>query len=151
MWFVDRLSVQHHQTTSPTRQSFGAAAVLRRAPAIWGPATDVADNSEATRVTPRFIHKADCNAPSGVLVQVCQRGGNRLISSPASRGKLTLTRRSCKPHSVSLIPVSSVSLLTHPAPQAGLPVPPLCHVRVGVPRRFRSPKIAASHPAANCS
>lgn len=67
------------------------------------PETDAADNTEATCVTPCFIHKADFNASCRVLVWVCQHRGNWLIFFTASSCKLTLTYWSCEPHSVSLI------------------------------------------------
>lgn len=99
---VDRwptLPVKRHHSPRLPR----GGAVARMAVAICAPATDAADNTEATCVTPCFIHKADFNAPCRVLVWVCQHCGNWLIFFAASSCKLTLTYWSCKPHSVSLI------------------------------------------------
>lgn len=99
---VDRwptLSVKRHHRPHLPR----GGAVATMAAAICAPATDAADNTEATCVTTCFIHKADCNAPCRVLVPMCQHCGNWLIFFAASSCKLTLTYWSCKPHSVSLI------------------------------------------------
>lgn len=95
------------QTTSPTRQELGGV-VVRMTIAICAPATDAADNTEATCVTPCFIHKADCNAPCWVLVSGVSALWKLLVFLnyffyAASSCKLTLTYWSCKPHSVPLI------------------------------------------------
>lgn len=113
------------------RQELGGAAATM-AIAICAPATDAADNTETSCVTPCFIHKADCNAPCRVLVRVCQHGGNWLtifFSFFASYRKLTLTYWSCKPHSVSLISL----------PRAWLsPCLSLHHVYLSIARRLSS-------------
>lgn len=96
---VDRwpsLSVKRHHRPHLPR----GGAVARMAIAICAPATDAADNREATCVTLCFIHQADCNVFQGSGVSALWK---ILSFVAASSCRLTRTYWNCKPHFIPLI------------------------------------------------